>query len=53
MTPQDKAKVTRALARVSRCRGCGGWRFAYADRRPCPTCRVLGLRREIQRVVGV
>lgn len=53
MTPHEKAKVTKALARVKRCRGCGGWRFQYADHRPCVTCVVLGKRREITRLLGV
>lgn len=55
MTPtrEDKARTTRALNRVHRCKGCGGWRFAYADRRPCTTCVVLAKRREIGRLLGV
>ena len=53
MRATDKARTTRALNRVHRCKGCGGWRFAYADRRPCTTCVVLAKRREIGRLLGV
>jgi hypothetical protein len=53
VTSADRARTTRALNHITRCRGCGGWRFSYADRRPCTTCVVLSKRREIQRVLGV
>ena len=50
MTP---AQAARALNRISRCRGCGGWRYHYPDLRPCTTCQVLAKRRDIQRLLGV
>jgi hypothetical protein len=53
MDRYDKARTTRALNHIRRCKGCGGWRFHYADLRPCTTCQVLAKRRDIERLLGV
>ncbi len=53
MDRYDKARTTRALNHIRRCKGCGGWRFHYADLRPCTTCMVLAKRRDIDRLLGV
>ena len=40
------------LDHISRCRGCGGWRFHHRDYRPCSTCLALGHYRAMRKAVG-
>lgn len=44
--------TVRGLKNISRCRGCGGWRWSHRDLRPCSTCLAIGYYRAGRKAVG-